>query len=133
MGRAGEGKLACAGLCWSPRLLEGLAAPVGESDGKHSIAEECFMENGNQLSVAYCLCLVLAWGLSLLSPAIKAEPLLQQVYLPLGSSRPAFEAGSRKCLLRGTSKFGAWCRHTNRDCLGPALREHVVSSSRRLR
>lgn len=67
------------GLCWSPRLLEGLAAPAGERDGKHSIAEECFMENGNRLSVASCLCLVLAWGLSLLSPAIKAEPLLQQV------------------------------------------------------
>lgn len=71
------------GLCRSPRLLEGLAALVGEHHGKCSIAEECFIENGHPLSVPCCPCLVLVRGLSLLSPAMKAEPLLQQALASL--------------------------------------------------
>lgn len=116
--------------CLSLRLLEGSAALVGGHHGKCSIAEECLAEHGFPLSVPCCLCPVLMWGLSLLSPAIKAEPLLHQVLgsPSIFSSSP--EAGSRKCHLRVTSKLGSWCGHTNAECLGPALREHVVSQLR---
>lgn len=117
---------------WSPSLLEGLAVLVGEHHKKCLIAEECFIESRQMLSVPSCLCPCRA--LNITSPALKQNLCCNRFQLPLRSSHPAFEAGSRKCLSRVTSKFGAWCRHTKAECLGPGLREeHVVLPSRCLR
>lgn len=126
MGRASEEKLA-----GRTTLVSQLTREIGCSGGRTGkclIAEECSIDSGQMLSVPSCLCPCRALNLT---SALKQNLCCHRFQLPLRSSRPAFEAGSRKCLSRVTSKSGAWCRHTEAECLGPGLREeHVVSPSR---
>lgn len=129
MGRASEEKLA-----GRTTLVTQLTRGIGYSGGRTSQEvldnwEVFYREWAHFLFPPACVLVGLwTWHLHW-----KQNLSCYRFQLPLRPSRPAFEAGSTKCHFRVTSKFGAWYRHTEAECLGPGLREdHVVSPSRYL-